>query len=127
MRLHNRRSADMRRAHIGVLLGVVLGIVAAGWGRDLDTGAQASPVGGGYLIRSASLVLRMEASGGDVSSLGQLANADVLMVDDKIAGVGVSLPKPSGTSVIDGRGMIVMPGFVDTHEHAMQSIIRGCA
>ena len=31
--------------------------------------------------------------------------------------MGVNLAEPSGTSVIDGRGMIVMPGFVDTHEH----------
>jgi 5-methylthioadenosine/S-adenosylhomocysteine deaminase len=47
-------------------------------------------------------------------------------VDDEIAAVGVNLPKPSGTSVIDGRGMIVMPGFVDTHDHTLQSLIRGC-
>jgi 5-methylthioadenosine/S-adenosylhomocysteine deaminase len=40
---------------------------------------------------------------------------------------GVNLPKPSGTSVIDGHGMIVMPGFVDTHDHTLQSLIRGCA
>src|SRR4029453_8034842 len=41
------------------------------------------------------------------------------------AAVGANLPKPSETSVIDGRGMIVMPGFVDTHEHTLQSLIRG--
>ena len=29
--------------------------------------------------------------------------------------------------MIDGRGLIVMPGFVDTHDHLWQSIIRGCA
>jgi 5-methylthioadenosine/S-adenosylhomocysteine deaminase len=59
--------------------------------------------------------------------LGQLEDADVLIVGDTIAAVGMNLPKPAGISVIDGRGMIVMPGFVDTHEHTMQSIIRGCA
>lgn len=63
---------------------------------------------------------------GDQSVLGQLEDADVLIVDDEIAAVGVNLPKPSGTSVIDGRGMIVMPGFVDTHNHLWQSVIRGC-
>jgi 5-methylthioadenosine/S-adenosylhomocysteine deaminase len=108
----------MRRAPIGIVLTVVIGVVAAGSGQAL---------GGGYLIRHAALVLTMDQSLGDGSLLGQLEDADVLMVDDKIADVGVNLPKPSGTSVIDGRGMIVMPGFVDTHEHAMQSIIRGCA
>ena len=108
----------MRRAHIGVVLALVIGVVAAGYGQAL---------GGGYLIRHASLVLTMDPNLGDGSLLGQLEDADVLIVDDEIAAVGVNLPKPSGTSVIDGRGMIVMPGFVDTHEHAMQSIIRGCA
>jgi 5-methylthioadenosine/S-adenosylhomocysteine deaminase len=29
--------------------------------------------------------------------------------------------------VIDGRGLIVMPGFVDTHDHLWQSLIRGGA
>jgi 5-methylthioadenosine/S-adenosylhomocysteine deaminase len=108
----------MRRAHIGVVLTWVIGVVAAGYGQAL---------GGGYLIRNAALVLTMDPNLGDQSVLGQLEDADVLMVDDKIEAVGVNLPTPSGTSVIDGRGMIVMPGFVDTHEHAMQSIIRGCA
>jgi 5-methylthioadenosine/S-adenosylhomocysteine deaminase len=108
----------MRRAHIGVVLTWVIGVVAAGSGQAL---------GGGYLIRHAALVLTMDPSLGDQSVLGQLADADVLIVDDKIAAVGVNLPKPSGTSVIDGRGMIVMPGFVDTHDHLWQSLIRGCA
>ena len=51
----------MRRAHIEVFLGLVIGVVAAGYGPDLDTGEQASHVGGGgYLIRNASLVLTMD-------------------------------------------------------------------
>jgi 5-methylthioadenosine/S-adenosylhomocysteine deaminase len=107
----------MRRAHIGIVLTVVIGVVAAGSGQAL---------GGGYLIRNAALVLTIDPSLGDGSALGQLANADVLIVDDVIAAVGVNLPEPSGTSVIDGRGMIVMPGFVDTHDHTLQSLIRGC-
>jgi 5-methylthioadenosine/S-adenosylhomocysteine deaminase len=108
----------MRRTHIGIVLTVVIGVVAAGSG----------PVrGGGYLIRNAALVLTMDRSLGDGSILGQLEDADVLIEADTITAVGMNLPKPSGTAVIDGRGMIVMPGFVDTHEHAMQSIIRGCA
>src|SRR5262249_51151177 len=108
----------MRRAHIGIVLTVVIGVVAAGSGQAL---------GGGYLIRNAALVLTMDPGLGDGSELGQLANADVLMVDDVIAAVGVNLPEPSGTAVLDGREMIVMPGFVDTHDHTLQSLIRGCA
>lgn len=108
----------MRRAHIGIVLTVAIWVVAVGYGQAL---------GGGYLIRNASLVLTMDPSLGDGSALGQLANADVLIVDDAIAAVGENLLKPSGTSVIDGRGMIVMPGFVNTHDHLWQSLIRGCA
>jgi 5-methylthioadenosine/S-adenosylhomocysteine deaminase len=107
----------MRRAHIGIVLTLVIGVVAAGYSQAL---------GGGYLIRNASLVLTMDQSLGE-GPLGQLANADVLIEDDKIKAVGANLPKPPGTSVIEGRGMIVMPGFVDTHDHLWQSLIRGCA
>jgi 5-methylthioadenosine/S-adenosylhomocysteine deaminase len=113
-----RKGEDMRRTHIGIVLTVVLGVVAAGSGH-----ARA----GGYLIRHAALVLTMDPHLGDGSELGQLTDTDVLIVEDKIAAVGENLAKPPGTVVIDGRGMIVMPGFVDTHEHAMQSLIRGCA
>ena len=118
----------MRRAHIGVFLGLVIGVVAAGYGRDRDTGEQASNVGGGdYLIRNASLVLTMDPNLGAGGILGQLEDADVLIIGDQIAAVGVNLSAPSGVNLIDGRGMIVMPGFVDTHDHLWQSIIRGCA
>src|SRR5262245_26027543 len=69
----------------------------------------------------------MDPNLGDRSTLGQLKNADVLIVGDQIAAVGVNLSAPSVVNVIDGRGMIVMPGFVDTHDHLWQSLIRGCA
>src|SRR5262245_18370707 len=125
---HNRGGADMRCAHIGVFLGLVIGVVAAGYGQVLHTTEQASNVeGSGYLIRNASLVLTMDPNLGDESILGQLENADVLIVGDQIAAVGVNLATPPGVNVIDGRGMIVMPGFVDTHDHLWQCLIRGCA
>src|SRR5262245_60399523 len=128
MRLHNRGGANMKHAHVGACLGLVIGVVAAGYGRALDTGEAAAIVArGGYLIQNASLVLTMDPNLGDRSILGQLENVDVLLVGGEIAAVGVNLSAPSGLNVIDGRGMIVMPGFVDTHDHLWQSLIRGCA
>jgi 5-methylthioadenosine/S-adenosylhomocysteine deaminase len=109
-------------------LGVVIGIVAAGYGQNRDLGAQAAHGGGGgYLIRNASLVLTMDPTLGDGGLLGPLENADVLLAADRIAAVGAHLTSPDGAHIIDGRGLIIMPGFVDTHDHLWQSLIRGCA
>lgn len=118
----------MRRARVGVFLGLFVGVVAAGSCRDLNTGGRdANARGGSYLIRTASLVLTMDPDLGDGGILGQLENADVLIVGDRIAAVGANLAGPDGVHIIDGRGTIVMPGFVDTHDHLWQSLIRGCA
>jgi imidazolonepropionase-like amidohydrolase len=47
----------------------------------------------------------------------EIAGADVLMVDGKIAGVGPGLAAPSGAVEIDGSGRFVTPGLIDTHSH----------
>src|SRR5262247_2733056 len=118
----------MKHAHVGICLGLVIGVVAAGYGRALDTGEAAAIVGrGGYLIQNASLVLTMDPNLGDRSTLGQLKNADVLLAGDPIAAGGVNLSAPSGVNVIDGRGMVVMSGFLPTHTRLWQSRVRGCA
>ncbi|TDD63093.1 amidohydrolase [Kribbella antibiotica] len=49
---------------------------------------------------------------------------DVLIEDGRIAAVGAGLPA-DGASVIDARGRIVLPGFVDTHRHVWQTALRG--
>jgi hypothetical protein len=58
--------------------------------------------------------------------LGRLQDADVLIDHDRIAAVGKHLPA-AGAAVLDGYGKIIMPGFVDTHNHLWQTLIRGCA
>ncbi|WP_433559779.1 amidohydrolase family protein [Pseudonocardia xinjiangensis] len=54
-----------------------------------------------------------------------LPGADVLVVDDRIAAVGPDLDVPEGTTEIDARGGIVMPGMIDTHRHMWQTAMRG--
>jgi len=54
-----------------------------------------------------------------------LEGADVLVVGDRIAGVGVGLTAPDGALEVDATGGIVMPGMVDTHRHLWQTAMRG--
>ncbi|MEU2439625.1 amidohydrolase family protein [Streptomyces rubradiris] len=76
------------------------------------------------LLRGAGLVLTMDPALG-AGDLGTLEHADVLMRDGRIAGVGRRLPAPAGARVVDVSGMLVLPGFVDLHNHLWQSSIRG--
>jgi 5-methylthioadenosine/S-adenosylhomocysteine deaminase len=55
--------------------------------------------------------------------LGDLPSADVLIEDDRIATVAPSLG-PLDAEEIAGRDRILLPGFVDTHRHTWQSLIR---
>ncbi|NDZ82324.1 amidohydrolase family protein [Streptomyces sp. SID10853] len=50
---------------------------------------------------------------------------DVLLRDGKIAAVGKGLDVPHGARVVDAAGKLVLPGFVDIHNHLWQSSIRG--
>lgn len=54
-----------------------------------------------------------------------LENADVLVVDDKIAEIGPNLTAPDGHEEVDATGGILMPGMVDTHRHMWQTAMRG--
>ncbi len=58
-------------------------------------------------------------------NLGDLPDADVLIDGEKIVAVGRNLASNPGANVIDARGCIVMPGFVDTHRHTWQTPVRG--
>jgi cytosine/adenosine deaminase-related metal-dependent hydrolase len=59
-------------------------------------------------------------------SLGELPRADVLVEGDTIAAVGPNL-SAEGAQVIDAEGDIVIPGFVDSHRHTWETVIRGIA
>ena len=53
-----------------------------------------------------------------------LTDADVLVVDDRVAEVGQGLSAPDGAEVVDASGGIVMPGMIDTHRHMWQTAMR---
>jgi hypothetical protein len=56
-------------------------------------------------------------------AIGDFPQADVLIEDGKIKAVAPRI-RLRGTEVIDASGMIVMPGFVDTHRHMWQGLLR---
>ncbi|MBD8605541.1 amidohydrolase family protein [Aeromicrobium sp. CFBP 8757] len=56
-------------------------------------------------------------------AVGQLENADVLIEDGRIVEIGHGL-RAADCDTLDATGAIVMPGFVDTHRHLWQSLIR---
>jgi hypothetical protein len=76
------------------------------------------------LIRNAAVILTMDPALGQ-GDLGVIQEADILLTGETIAAVGKNL-QGNGAEVIDATGKIVMPGFVDTHNHLWQSLIRGC-
>jgi cytosine/adenosine deaminase-related metal-dependent hydrolase len=55
--------------------------------------------------------------------VGNFMKADVLIEGSKIAAVGPNL-EAEGAEVIDASNMIVMPGFIDTHRHVWEGILR---
>jgi 5-methylthioadenosine/S-adenosylhomocysteine deaminase len=54
-----------------------------------------------------------------------IPNGDVLVVDGRIAEVGVNLTAPDDAQEVDAKGGILIPGFVDTHRHMWQTAMRG--
>src|SRR5215210_4572068 len=67
--------------------------------------------------------------GGTVLTMNEqktvLRDADVLVVDQRIAAVGPSLDVPPDAVEIDASRGIVMPGMIDTHRHMWQTAMRG--
>jgi 5-methylthioadenosine/S-adenosylhomocysteine deaminase len=56
--------------------------------------------------------------------VGDIYDGEVLVEDGKIVDIGQDLGVTDAEEV-DASGMIVMPGFVDTHRHTWQTPVRG--
>jgi 5-methylthioadenosine/S-adenosylhomocysteine deaminase len=95
--------------------------VGIGGGAGSAAGTSRAPAGTGsagrrYLIKGGH-VLSLD------KSVGDFANGDVLVNGKKIEAVGQNL-SADGAEVIDADGMIVMPGFIDTHHHQFETALR---
>lgn len=89
-------------------------------GRLEGTGAKgvagSLPQRGEYLIRGG-YVLTMD------NKVGDLPEADVHIKNGAIVEVGKALRAP-GAAIIEGRGMLVLPGMVETHWHMWNTMLR---
>ena len=49
---------------------------------------------------------------------GTIPKGSLLVMNGRIADIGPELPDPpKGVTIIDGTGLVVMPGIIDTHSH----------
>jgi cytosine/adenosine deaminase-related metal-dependent hydrolase len=68
--------------------------------------------------------------GGDVLTMdpeiGDVYGGDVLIENERIAAVGTDL-EAGDAEVVDASGCIVIPGFIDSHRHTWETVIRGIA
>jgi cytosine/adenosine deaminase-related metal-dependent hydrolase len=81
--------------------------------------AGALPARGEFLVKNAH-VLTMD------STLGDISNGDIHVRDGVIVAVGPSLNAP-GAETIDGKTMIALPGFIETHWHMWGTAARNTA
>ena len=54
-----------------------------------------------------------------------LHGVDILIDGPRIAAIGKGLPVDDGSTIINGRGKIAIPGLVNTHHHLYQTLFRG--
>jgi cytosine/adenosine deaminase-related metal-dependent hydrolase len=92
------------------------------------SGGKGEPRAGALPENSGEAGRRMLIKGGHVLSMdpavGDFAEADVLVSGRRIEAVGPDL-EAGGVEIIDAAGMIVMPGFIDTHHHQFETALRG--
>ncbi|MBV8827239.1 MAG: amidohydrolase family protein [Hyphomicrobiales bacterium] len=77
------------------------------------------PARGEFVIRNAYL-MTMDAD------LGDIAGGAIHVKDGAIAAIAAEVAAP-GARVVDGSGMIAMPGLVDTHWHMWNTLFRSFA
>src|SRR4051812_15458907 len=87
-------------------------IVCAGLLAVAGAAAQSEPISG-LLVRNGRLVDGTAAPG---------RPADVRIEGDTIVAIGTGLEPRAGERIVDARGLVVSPGFIDMHSHAGDGI-----
>jgi len=68
------------------------------------------------LIRNATVITLDDA-------VGEMPRADILIDGERIAAVGPDLTAAEA-EIIDAADMVALPGFIDTHRHMWQGVVR---
>jgi cytosine/adenosine deaminase-related metal-dependent hydrolase len=75
---------------------------------------------GGRILIKGGVVLTLDRQVGD------FANADVLIENGKIREIRPNIAvSDAAVAVVDGTNRILIPGFIDTHSHSYQGLLRG--
>lgn len=118
------RRPQTRRAFLGSSLATTTAAVA--WPAFAQS-VPAAPTDDADLARLSGS-RRILLKGGIVLSMdkqvGDFAQGDVLIEDGKIRAIGRLTDIPTDAVVVEAQNRIVMPGFVDTHHHFYQGILR---
>ncbi len=123
--------AGFRQNHFGsrrnFLKGAAATGIASAGGLKLFAPRPAAADAGGLPNGTGMPGRRYVLRGGSVMSMdpqvGNFAQGDVLIEGNKILDVGPNL-NGGGAAVIDVSGRIVMPGFIDTHHHQFETVLR---
>jgi cytosine/adenosine deaminase-related metal-dependent hydrolase len=105
------------------------GVAAVGAAAHVLPGhAQAQQGGADADLQRLQGARRILLKGGVVLSMdprvGDFAEADVLIEDGKLREVRPNVAASGDVVVVDATGTIVVPGFVDTHHHCYQALVR---
>lgn len=87
-------------------------------GAGAEGSGQPPPQAGRRLLIRGGWVLTLD------HALGDFVTGDLLVDGARIAAVGPRIEVGNDTAVIDAQGMVVAPGFVDTHRHLWQGQLR---
>ncbi len=113
-----------RREFLKSGAGLVAGSAAA---QTFPSAASAQGAGDAELVRLQSAP-RILIKGATLLTLdaqvGDFAKADMLIEDGKIREIRPDIAAGGDIAVVDGGNRIVIPGFIDTHNHSYQGLMR---
>ena len=114
---HAGVTISRRKLLVGAAATAAVSTRAIGQPQSSGPSSTSLPPRGELMIRNA-FVMTMDPA------LGDLKTGDVHIANGVIRAIGPNLAAPGATE-LDGRDMIALPGFVDTHTHIWSTQMGG--